>query len=694
MNDIDTNFDGFSDENSIDSQIHKLKDDVFKLRHETNFDINSSMKSVKELIRDEFQNCIAIATSIFAANYSRLKQNQINVPTFDPTKQTQKFDNVSIYYRKLYTSLFSNPDDFAPTVFDRINNDQIDINYFAFELMPIIHNYYIDETCCINAQGFLTIILGLFKDPKNTNQILKFFPLFQSFFLGAYNFHDLLWNQFYQKIISNPQQDAIFDHFLSSLSNASLSLTYQLPILESLLQISEEEGMKFIIANILKPSLMMYKELFNGTDVYQRLIDIFNSINYEQYDETLQKIHNSILTPQGTILKPINVMNISFDNGLTVPMLCSTMAKLLRFLKPEDPIIQSMSMLYETTIKSINELEKNHRLTIALNVFYPTAQIDDFSSNEKQCDAKMLFAWNQMKKTAEEACIDPLTLIPKLNESAEHTNSITDTSEFAQFALEREKCRLLKKKEAIAYIVNLTKTYRSIVNLKKTLESISFNTYNTYMHFIQRDHLGLGKDVKAFKIISTYKNSLKVIQKLGVPLEAGWVPLICTIFDKIMSMPSLSKITRKFAKVKWDFENKLLSQSRDTLDIIEDELRYLKSIMELIHLCPCGQQLVKLNYIANSLSTLQSVCAENGFNLTNIQLFAAIFPLDHGPEFIVSIIRLYQIRKLILNSGDPQLPKNLFEKLHLVNSWLMGLLNTEPDFEVDIYCREIDKVLS
>ena len=83
--------------NQNDPEITQLHDEVQKLRKETNFDIDASLQSAKDLIYNEYTKCIEVAATIFAV-YSRSSQNQISIPNYDPNSQSQKFTKNFMYY--------------------------------------------------------------------------------------------------------------------------------------------------------------------------------------------------------------------------------------------------------------------------------------------------------------------------------------------------------------------------------------------------------------------------------------------------------------------------------------------------------------------------------------------------------------------------------------------------------------------
>lgn len=675
----------------IDPEITQLYNEVKKLRQETNFDISSSLQSAKDLIYDEYMKCVQVATTIFAV-YSRSNQNQILCPTYNPEKQSQKFTKNLIYYKSVFNGIFSNPELFAEAVFDRILNEKVDIQLIAFEILPILYGYYIDETCCLKAQTFLTTIIDLIKNNEKESELSKFNPLFESFFLGAYKFHDLLWNNFYILYLKDTNPDSIFDTFLRSLENASLSLYYQLPVLNSLILLSDEDGLKFIISGILKPSLIIYKNLFAGTNVFEKLMTEFQSFTYSPPSDRLQSIHNAFFGQISPIQHSVNVTSISFDKGLPATFLCGGFAKLIRLLKPTDKIVQSMTVFFESATKTLGELEWNNKQTISLPIFYPNIVVKEFPV-EKSTDKKSSTIWEQIKKNADQTSVDPLTLIPVLNPSCDHIAGITETAEFAKFALNEEKKELSSKKEYLNYIIGLTMTYKSIENIEKILESITKHAYDTFLHEIMSNHLQISPNLKPAKISSTYRNVIKSIQKMGLPLEAAWVPSFVTMLDNVTANPSIKKLVKQFQNAKWLFKNKLLEDHSKEIEPIKSELDQLSIIFNIILNCPCGQQLWKLYEIADDISTLQSICEDSGINLSHIQIFSYIFPIESGSDFISAFIRIYQIRKLLKNN-DVQFPQIIFEKLNLINSWLMSILQTDSSFDVDLFSHEIDKPFS
>lgn len=671
----------------LDHEIKELYDKVQELRQQTNFDVIASMKSAKTLLYEEYTKCIQVASTIFAV-YSRSNNNQISVPCYDQEKQTQKFTKNFFHYKNFYNHIYSTPKLFAEAVYDRILNEKVDIQLISFEILPILYGYYIDESCCLKAQEFLITIIKLISDNEKLDELPKFQSLFESFFLGAYRFHDLLWNNLYNYYLKDNDVTSIFDLFKRSLENAALSLYYHQPVLFDLIDLSSEFGFKFIISGILKPSLIIYKNLFSGTNIFEQLLEEFQSIEYSPPDSKMQSIHNSFFGSTAPIQYSIDITSISFDQGLPVTFLCGTFAKLIRLTKSTDKIIEDIAYHFENIEKTVNELERNKQQTMSLPNFYPNAIMKEFTIEEPS-DEKLNAVWMQIKKNANETSVDPLNLIPILNPDCDHITGITETIEFAKFALGEELKELSCKKDNLDYIIGLTMTYNSIQTIEKILENITKHANDTYLHVIMKDHLQISPNLRANKISSTFRNVSRTIQKMGLPLESAWVPSFVTVLDNVTSMPINKKLGKMFNNAKWPIKDKLRDQSEE-LEKIKIELDHLSKIIKILINCPCGQQFWKIFELSNSISILQAICDESNIDLSHNQIFAYIFPIECGADFVYVIIRLYQIRKLLMNN-DVQFPLKIFEKINLVNSWLMSFLQTDSTFDVDLYSREIDK---
>ncbi|OHT14165.1 hypothetical protein TRFO_03228 [Tritrichomonas foetus] len=697
MSSNDYDSDDSSNQESDDS-LESLKKQVFALRQETNYDVKSSKISSKKMISEEFHKCIQIANTIFSAQNFVSKTCKFQAPTYETEKHTKQVSSYGYIYIKLYQDILGDPEKFAKIIYREIKSNPSFSNFVAYTLLPLIYNYFIDETCCERMQSLLLEILRIFQEENNDEADIEIFiPLFKSYFLGAYGFNDLLWNTYYTSLTENKDLPH-FERLKKCIEMSSPTLPHHLPVLGNLILASHEVGMRFLIHGILKPSFELYEFLFAGTDVALKIRSLFNMIQFSPADETIQEIQSAFFNNARLIKKSIPIINMELPEGIALTMTCETWAKFLKMIKPEDELFSQKSQ--EVIVKSISELEAHRNSTFSLAIYLRTAKDPTFIP-EKSDNKQFSLLLNHLKKSAEEASVDPFSLLHQLNPKMLNSqvfgeNSVSSTEEFTRFALKEELKSLKCKKNFLNYVVDLTMIHQSIISLSKTLENIMYNSYNTLIHRFSSDVFGIPQNIRPNKIVSTFSNALKYAQKAGFP-SSSWnsivIPLLCTVFDNVNKLPNLKDLVKAFKGVDWKFQEKVQNEYNVELNIVKNEIKRIHKILSSIIHCPCGQQLVKFTEVANHISIISNVCMENGIPLAPNYILNAAFPIDIGSDLLLSIIRIYQIWNLF-NHANVQVPRQFFQKLDLMNSWVMGMLQEESTTIVEMMYPQVTKTFS
>ena len=672
-------------EELIESLLNQIKD----MRTEENFDLKSSIFSLKNLIYDKFMNSIKLCSSIYSALSFKFDAPTLKKPNFISSEQTKELNSFKYMYNQLFLCLFNHPEELAKIIYSEVKRDKSSVSFIAYTLIPTFYNYFVCTICLKKAQEFYAELISFVElEPNDDKETMLniLLPIFSSFFMGAYNFHDLLWNHYYDKF--NIHHDIPTpDRFLQCLKFASSALVYQIPLLKDLFVLSNDFGRKFLINGVLKPSLAIYKNTLSGTKEYDSILQLFT--NGEDF---IQNIHDAFFSYQSDLqYHHLDIININFGKGIPLTMNCESLAQFIRMLPkcddPQNTIISNKYMentKYEGILKSISKVEEFNNYTISFLLYYNFPQ-----SNVPKTDNKIYHQLWENINEANKKMPSPLSFESLIN-SIDTNPSIESPQKFKLYVLRQELKALKYQKLKLEYVITLTLINESFSNFEKVLKNFEFNIFFTLFHNISSKLLGIPPSFKPAKVISTYINAKKSLQKLGIDDDSLNLPLFYTILDFI-SLPSLDKHNKEFKQFKWNFQNNVQVDKQEELKIIKKEIDLLGNILKDIVYCPFGQMFNKLINIINSISSISEI--SNNFNnhLDPVNILSASFPIKDeniSIRVINSILFIIQTRNTFASSN---ISLEIFPKLDFINSWLMSLLSENSLFFTKYLLPEITK---